>query len=90
MKTKRKLKAEVKYFLVFFIFLICICIYLNDRSNTKEYESGYVYQFSLLGYTEDEVDILVDNYSENRLKTFLKGEYNEYYLTIFSEPYFID
>lgn len=88
-KTKLKLKRKFKVIIVLIILLIGAAFYASDKYDTYVYEQTYEFKFLSLGYTLEEIKMLESEFSDEKLDSFLKKDYDEDILNIIDENYYI-
>ena len=88
MTKRRKMKKGV-YYIIILIIIIIGGIIIGDKKY-KEYKYHQTYEYKLLehGYKAEEVNKILDNFSEKDYNYFLNNEVNEKYLKLMEEKYF--
>ena len=89
MTKRRKMKKGV-YYIIILIIIIIGGIIIGDKKY-KEYKYHQTYEYKLLehGYKAEEVNKILDNFSEKDYNYFLNNEVNEKYLKLMEEKYFL-
>lgn len=90
MKTKLKLKNKFKVLILLIVIGAFSIIYFKNQYEISLYQETYEYKFLEIGYTEDEYNILLDNFSEYKLEEFLNEEYDENIFKLLEETYYLE
>ena len=89
MTKRRKIKKGVYYILILIILIIAGAIFGNYKYKEYKYHQTYEYKLLEHGYKADEVNKILDNFSEKDYNYFLNNEVNENYLKLMEEKYFL-
>lgn len=89
MTKRRKIKKGVYYILILIILIIGGIIFGNKKYKEYKYHQTYEYKLLEHGYKADEVNKILDNFSEKDYNYFLNNEVNENYLKLMEEKYFL-
>ncbi len=89
MTKRRKLKKGVYYIILVIIFLIIGTIFGNYKYKEYKYHQTYEYKLLTHGYKEDEVNKILETFSEKDYNYFLNNEVNEKYINLLDEKYFL-
>lgn len=89
LKIKNSVKKIIGIVFVITLFLsIGLYSYIKIK-NQKEYEQTYEYKLGDVGYTENEVKLIIDTFQNKEIDYILTQEKNEYYVTLPQEKYFV-
>ncbi len=67
-KKKLKLKKQFKVVLVLIILFVIAAVVGTNRYEIYKYEQTYEFKFGEIGYSEEEIDILLNTYNESKLE----------------------
>lgn len=88
--TKRKrIKKQVYYIFIGLILIVGIAIFGNYKYKEYKYHQTYEYKLLNLGYKNDDVHKILENFTEKDYNYFLKNEVNENYIKLLNEKYFL-
>ncbi len=87
----KKLKIKKKFKIIFFLFVLLIIgiIFGINKYNELEYQKTYEYKFLQLGYTDNEINILLDNFNNEKLNELVSNDKDELIFDIINEKYYI-
>ncbi len=88
-KKKLKLRKWVYYFLAIIILSVLIIVGINAYKE-YQYRQSYEYKLLTIGYTDSEVEILLEKLSDSSLDNLLDSEKNEVLVSIVEQKYFIE
>lgn len=89
MATRRKLKKEVYLFIGIIIVIVGGVIFGINRFKEYQYHKTNEYKLLNLGYSNDEVDFLLDLNDDEIIKYVLSQEKNSKIINILNEKYFL-
>ncbi len=89
MATKLKLKKKFKFTLLFIIIGIILIIYGLNKYSTYLYEQSYEFKFLEIGYSLEEIEILENNFSDEKLNSLLETDKDEIIFEILASKYYI-
>ena len=93
-KKRYKLKSSFKRFLVFFVFFLGMFIYTIKESIIiyKDFQYRKTDEFKIIakGYSLDDARHLLDNLGEQYIEFIIKNEYDENYIKILNNKYFLE
>lgn len=75
-------------FFIFIVVLLSILVGAIYLVKTNNYKNSYEYKLLQVGYSEEEVNILLTKYN-NRVEDLLKIKYNEHIVKFMEDKYFI-
>lgn len=75
-------------FFIFIVVLLSIIVGIIYLVKTNNYKNSYEYKLLQVGYSEEEVNVLLTKYN-NRVEDLLKIEYNEHIIKFMEDKYFI-
>lgn len=88
--TKRKrIKKQVYYIFIGLILIVGIVIFGNYKYKEYKYHQTYEYKLLNLGYKNNDVHKILENFTEKDYNYFLKNEVNENYIKLLNEKYFL-
>lgn len=76
-------------FFIFVVVLLSIIFGIIYFIKDKNYKNSYEYKLLQIGYSEEEVNTLINNYEKDRLDNLLKIKYNKHIIGLMNEKYFI-
>ena len=89
MTKRRKMKKGVYYIIILIIIIIGGIIFGNKKYKEYKYHQTYEYKLLEHGYKTEEVNKILNNFSEKDYNYFLNNEVNEKYLKLMEEKYFL-
>lgn len=90
LKTKLKLKMKFKVGIVLLVVLIVGAIYGKKQYDIYLYEETLEYQFLSIGYTNEEIDILLNTLNDDYIDKLLEKNYDEDLFSLLEETYYIE
>jgi len=88
-KKVYKLKTWPKVLVVILILAGFGIYYANIKHQEYLYTQTYEYKFTQIGYSEDEIKILLDKLDDDKLEIILNREYNEFIPMFIQTKYFL-
>lgn len=88
-KKVYKLKKGPKIFLVILVILGVVFHFGMKKYREYQYTQTYEYKLLEIGYSEEEVKILLDNLKDDELDNVLTYQYNEFMTEFVSRKYFL-
>lgn len=89
MSKRFKVKKGVYYVLVAIVLIIAISLFSVYKYKEYKYKQTYTYKLLEHGYSEEQVNKLLDNFSEKDYEYFLNNEVNNIYLNILDRKYYL-
>lgn len=92
-KKRIRLKSSFKRFLIYLALFIIVIIYAtNEITKIKAdfaYKKTNEYKLLQIGYPEYEVNLIINNLSDNQITNILKQKYQEDYIKFINQKYFL-
>ncbi len=89
MKGRRIKKRPVAVLICSIILIIVITIFIINTVKELNYRKTIEYKLINIGYSKEEITLLTDKTNEDFMNSLLEKEYDEMYLSIIKEKYFI-
>ena len=89
MSKRFKVKKGVYYVLIAIVLIICTSLFSVYKYKEYKYKQTYTYKLLEHGYSEEQVNKLLDNFSEKDYEYFLNNEVNNIYLDIIDRKYYL-
>ena len=89
MAKRIKIKKQVYYILIGIILIIGAFIFGNYKYKEYKYHQTYEYKLLNHGYNNEDVNKILNNFSEKDYNYFLNNDVNENYIKLLDEKYFL-
>ena len=76
-------------FFIFIVILISLIVGSIILINRHNYKKTYDYKLSVIGYSEEEIELLKNKLDNNKLDELLNKDYNSYLVDFLNEKYYI-
>ncbi len=89
MTKKLKLKRKFKFILIGLVLFIIILVVGINKYNTHKYEQTYEFKFLDIGYSKEEIKILLNYFENKELDILVKEEKDELIFELMDSKYYI-